>query len=432
MKNIFGILGIMIFSVSVQAQQRAESLKQLISQSFTYFPKFKELGEQINESEHRVLLAKSGNKPVLSAQGSYRYMDPVSVINIPTGSGTASFQIMPNNNYSTMLNASYVLWDFGAVKAAVESAKASLESSKHNLAHQQNEMAFQVSSIYYQAAYLKGAVAIEQSVIEFLEDNKKDTEARLRNGDALRYDVLSIQSSIDQENNRKIALQNSLDKQLALLEYTTGGTIDVKSADFGFQAAIPADEAQSLAYAQKRNSEFDLIRDRIKQAETQVGLFQSRAKPSVLLSAGTGYTNGYTPDIDKFRYNYNAGVTLRIPIYEGGKAREEISIAKSQLASSHYAQEALENTFLKDIRQAQIDIQSNTSSIINSRQQVIEALEAQKLAQSRYKNGIGTYLELTGASTNVQRAELANLQYEFQLCIAHLSLARLTGLRYWE
>jgi outer membrane protein len=431
MKKIFSVLSILIITLSAKAQDGTGDLKELINLSFSYFPKFKELGEAVNAGEQRILLAKSNGLPTLSAQGSYRYMHPVSEISIPTGNDMISFQITPNNNYSTMLNASYTLWDFGATKAAVDAAKYGLESAKHNLDYSHSEMAFQVANIYYQIAYLKNAISIEDSVIRFLEDNKKDTEVKLRNGDALRYDVLSIQSSIDQENNRKIALKNSLDKQLALLEYSTGEQVTIKSSTFDFPVVNHNNAENALETAKKNNSEFDLIADRVKLAEAQVRLNQSKAKPSLGLSAGTGYTNGYTPDIDKFKYNYNAGVTLRIPIYEGGKSKAEINIAKSSLEESKYAKVSLENTFLKDIRQILVDIQSNSSSLINSRQQAQQAMEAQKLAQSRFKNGIGTYLELTNASTNVQRAELTNLQYEYQLCIAQLSLARLTGVKYW-
>ncbi|OXA77415.1 Outer membrane protein TolC [Flavobacterium aquidurense] len=432
MKKIFSILIILIITTSASAQENTGDLKQLINASFGYFPKFKELQETVNTGEHRVKLAKSGGLPTLNAQGSYSYSYPVSEISAVSGDQVSAFKIMPNNKYSTMLNASYTLWDFGAVKASVDMKKSELESAKHNLDFYRSEVAFQVADIYYQVVYLKKAISIENSVIQFLEENKKDTEIKLKNGDALRYDVLSIQSSVDQENNNKIALKNALDKQIALLEYTTGKKIETNSSNFEFPAVTQSTAEQALESAKKNNSEFDLIRDQVKQAEAQVKLSHSKSKPSIILNAATGYTNGYTPDIDDFRYNYNAGVTLKIPIYEGGKYKEEINIAKSTLQESKYAEETLENTFLKDIREILIDIESSSSSIINSKKQAEQALEAQKLAQSRYKNGIGTYLELTNASTNVQRAELTTLQYEHQLCVGQYNLARITGLNYWQ
>lgn len=431
MKKLFILISFLTLSAALHAQENTADLKTLISQSFSYFPRFKELGQAIDVEQQRIELAKAAGLPSVQATGSYRYMNPVSQINIPAGDQVLNFQIMPNHNYNTSIDASYTLWDFGVVKAGVDRARAGLAYAKDNLEFNQNQMAFQVGNIFYQIAYLKDAIAIQDSVINFLEDNKKDTEIKFKNGDALKYDVLSIQSSIDQEGNRKIDLQNMLNKQYALMEYTTGMKVSANSSSFIFPVENQYDLNEAVAEAQNNNPEFRLIKDRIKQAEAELKVSQTNGKPSLVVSGGTGYKNGFTPNIDQFRYNYSAGVTLNIPIYQGGRAKKQVRLSQSQLTQSKYSEESLGNTYRKDISQAMIDITSNKSSLVNAARQVAEAKEAQKLAHSRYKNGIGTNLELTNASTNVQRAELTNLQYKYQLCVAQLTIAKLTGLKYW-
>ncbi|RAJ27283.1 TolC family protein [Pedobacter cryoconitis] len=431
MKKLFLIISLISLSLALHAQENTGDLKTLINQSFSYFPQFKELGQAIDVEQQRITLAKSAGLPSVQATGSYRYTSPVSQISIPAGGNVLDFSIMPKNNYNTSLDGSYMLWDFGVVKAGVDRAKAGLEYAKDNLEFNRNQVAFQVGNIYYQITYLKNAISIQDSVINFLEVNKKDTEIKFKNGDALKYDVLSIQSSIDQEGNRKIELQNNLNKQYALMEYATGTSIKANSSDFVFPAANNYDLNEALAEAQNNHPEFRLIKDRIQQAEAELKVSQTNGKPSLIMSGGTGYKNGFTPDLDKFRYNYSAGVTLNIPIYQGGRARKQVRLSQSQLLQTKYSEESLSNTYRKDIQQAMIDITSNTSSLINSARQVTEAKEAQKLAHSRYRNGIGTNLELTNASTNVQKAELTNLQYKYQLCVAQLTIAKLTGFKYW-
>jgi outer membrane protein len=431
MKRIFSLIFILSISYNLYSQDNSGELKTLINQSFSYFPQFRELGQAVNVEEDRIELAKANGLPSVGVLGSYRYADPVSEINFPAGDQMVEFQIMPKNNYSTMVNASYTIWDFGVVKAGVDRAKAGLQYAKDNIAYNQNQMAFQVGNIYYQIAYLKRAIAIQDSVIDFLVVNRKDTEIKLKNGDAIKYDVLSIQSNIDQENNRKIDLHNALNKQFALLTYTTGSKPVNHTADFAFPVLTDNDLPDALESARNNNPEFKLIKDRIQQAEAELQQSKTGGKPSLSLNAGTGFANGYTPDIDKFRYNYTAGVMLSIPIYQGGRAKKQVRLSQSQLSQSKLAEESLNNTYKKDIEQALIDISSNKSSLLNAAEQIKEAQEAQKLAMSRYKNGIGTNLELTNASTNVQRALLTNLKYEYQLCIAQLTLAKLSGLKYW-
>ena len=60
-----------------------------------------------------------------------------------------------------------------------------------------------------------------------------DVQAKLNNGDALKIDILNIQANIDNEENRKMDLQNTLQKQLNLLSYTTGNAV-AKGVSFDF------------------------------------------------------------------------------------------------------------------------------------------------------------------------------------------------------
>jgi outer membrane protein len=430
-KRIFSIIILLWSSQMAYSQAVNGDLKTLINQSFSYFPQFKELDQALDVAGKQIDLAKSAGLPSIEADGNYRYTNPVSEINIANGDQSLHFQIMPNNSYSTMLNARYTLLDFGTVKANVARAKVALQYANTNIAYNQSQMAFQVASLYYQIAYIKKAIAIQDSVIAFLAANKKDTEIKLKNGDAIKYDVLSIQSGIDLENNHKIDLQNSLDKQYALMEYTTGMKWTSSPADFNFPLVSQGNPDQTLESAQEKNPEFLLLKNRIDMAEADLKQSKTGGRPSLSLLAGTGYANGYTPEIDKARYTYNAGVTLSIPIYQGGRAKKQVSLSQSQLQQTKLSEESLNNTYKKDIEQTLIDIKSNASSLLNSAAQIKEAKEAQKLAQSRFRNGIGTNLELTNASTNVQRALLRNLQYEYQLCQAELTLAKLSGVKYW-
>lgn len=433
MKRFIFILFIGFSAGQLHAQHVPSDLKTLINQSFSYFPAFKELDQAVAVENQRIDFAKAAGLPSVAATGSYNYQHPVSVVSIPTGGDQVTkLSIMPNSNYKTLVNGSYTLWDFGTVKTGVERAKASLQYARDNALYNKNQMAFQVANIYYQIAYLKSSIAIQDSVINFLQFNKRDTEVKLKNGDALKYDVLSIQSSIDQENNRKIDLQNNLNKQYNLMQYATGVQVSKEGTDFNFPAISESTDATSILESAKTgNAEYLLLKDKITMAQAELKMSQIQGKPSLVLNAGTGFANGYVPDINKFRYTYQAGITLNIPIYQGGRIKKQVSLSQGQLLQSRLAQQSLDNTFSRDIAQALTDVESNKSSLVNANQQIMEAKETQKFAQSRFRNGTGTNLELTNASTNVQRAELTRLQYQYQLCVASLELARLEGLVYW-
>jgi outer membrane protein len=91
----------------------------------------------------------------------------------------------------------------------------------------------------------------------------------------------------------------------------------------------------------------------------------------------------------------------------------------------------MKNDFHRDINQSLTDIQSNLDRIKNTEGQIEQNRVALEITASRFKNGVATNLDLTNASTNLQKAALTRLQYEYQLCLAKLQLANLAGVRYW-
>jgi outer membrane protein TolC len=286
-----------------------------------------------------------------------------------------------------------------------------------------------VATIYYSIVYLKKAIAIQDSVLASLDDNRKIVESQLRNGTALKIDQLNIQASIDNEENRKVDLNNSLQKQLNLLEYTTGlKQANGKAFDFDINLT---DAGSALAAAQLNNVDFILAKDRIKQSESDLAITKLTDKPTIGLKAAAGVKNGYVPAVVDPRFNYMAGVSFSVPIYNGGKNKQQQKLQQTIIKQNEMAQETLSSTYKKDIAQALTDIATNLERIKNTQGQTEQAQNAQQLATNRLRGGTGTNLEITNASANVQRAALTRLQYEYQLCLAKLELTRLMGYQYW-
>jgi len=408
-----------------------DELKVLISQSFTYFPKVKEVENTVVTAQQKILLTEIAKAPNVNYEASYTFVEPKIVIPFPLGPGGSlvNFQFAPVHNVATDVNANYALFDFGRIKANVTRSKDDLKYAQHNVEFVKNQLASQVSNIYYNIVYLKEAIAIQDSVLQFLEDNRIITENKLKNGDALKIDLLNILSSYDAEENRKVDLQNNLDKQLNLLEYTTGIRKNAGKA-FDFDVTL-ADADAAFSTAQANNVDFLLAKDKIKQSASDLGIAKLGNKPSVDLRAAGGFKNGYIPDVNEIKFNYYAGISFSVPIYNGGKTKQQVKLQENLIRQNELNVESLNSNYKKDINQALTDIKSNYERIRNTKGQIEQAKVAQELAATRFKNGVGTNLELTNASTNVQRAALTKLQYEYQLCIAKLELARLMGYQYW-
>jgi len=425
MKQIFIALFLILVVTSSQAQVTANSeLKSFINQSFSYFPRIKEVENTVSTAKQKLVIT-SIHSPIVDASVAYRFVEPK--IQIPLVG--QEFQFAPIHNVDGHGDVNYLLFDFGRLKADIEKSKTEIQYAEHNVTYAKYQLAAQVSTIYYNIVYLQHAISIQDSVLRFLNENEAFIQNKYNNGDALKIDILSIKTQIDAEQNRKVDLQNSLIKQQNLLAYTTGLK---QTSGNAFDFDIPLKEIETAVVdAQANNPDFLLAKDKIKEAQNDLAISKLGAKPSVVVGAEAGVKNGYVPAVNEMKFNYNAGVALKIPIYEGNRTKKQVALSESMVKQNELAIETLNSNYRKDIEQALTDLSSNLERIKNTQGQIEEAQYANALAENRFKNGVGTNLELTNASTNLQRAQLTKLQYQYQLCLAKVELARLLGYKYW-
>ena len=397
-------------------------LKNLLNQSLLYFPKVKEVQQTVQLAEDKLTLVTLNKYPDITADASYAYVQP----KIEVAFGDKIFQFSPEHNVSAALNGSYTLFDFGRLQSNIQKAKLELQTSKHVAEQIKHSLFFQISQLYYQIVYAKKAIEIQNQVVQLLTENKNVIEAQLKNGNAIQLDLLTIQSKIDNELNRTIDLETNIQKLLNLLKYATGvatiseGQLSIALKIYTFEEAIQQ--------ATLHNPSIAIARDKVGVSKAEVAITKLIEKPVVGMKASIGSRNGYLPQIQDPRFNYNAGIGFSVPLFNGGKTKQQIKIQERNLALNETNVLVQLHDFEKDIQAALIDIKSNESRIKNADTQIAQAALAQKLSVSKLKNGTTTPIEITSTNADYQRALLNQLQYQYQLCSAQLELIKLMGI----
>jgi outer membrane protein TolC len=418
------VLSIVLFftSIGVNAQEKVNNeLKSLLQKSLTYFPKVKEVELSVQLAEDKLKLVELNRYPDVTLDASYAYVQPK--IEVPFGDKT--FQFAPEHNVSGAFNGTYALFDFGRLKASIDKSKLELQSAHHVAAQLQNSLFTQISQLYFQIVFAKKAIRIQDEVLDLLNENKLIIESQVKNGTALQLDLLTIQSKIDNEVNRKIDLETNLKKLLNLLHYATGEN-DVKETILILSIKnYTFDEAMQFAIS--NNPTLAIARDRFNIAKSDVAISKLNEKPFVGLKASVGSRNGYLPAINDPRFNYNAGIGFSVPLFNGGKTKQLIKVQERGMALSENNVSVLIHDTEKDIEAALIDIASSQNRLKNSVSQIEQAALAQKLSVAKLKNGTATPLEITATNADYQKALLSQLQYQYQLCNAQIELLKAMG-----
>ena len=156
MKKLKLTLVAFIFLQFAYAQEVDGDLKALIQKSFAYFPRLKELEQQVEISSLREDVTRSGYRPTLTGNATYSYLNPVSIIQIPTGPGTFNeIQTQPYGNQNVNVGVTQVIYDFGRIKKSVEKSKYDVLIAQDNLELNKVTLAAQISATYFNIIYLE-------------------------------------------------------------------------------------------------------------------------------------------------------------------------------------------------------------------------------------------------------------------------------------
>ncbi|GAB3267901.1 TolC family protein [Larkinella harenae] len=425
----FLFISIVLTTTVARAQSIPDDLRGLINQANTNFPRLKEQQQQLRAGEVQVDIARSAYQPNITGNGTYQYVTPVAKATLPVNGNETTIQFQPNHNINANIGLGQTLYDFGRTDASIRQAADNVQILKRALELTQQNLGYQVAAAYYGIGFLQKSLIVQDSVISVAQRNIQIFANRLQNGEALQYDLLTQQVRLKTAQNRKIDLQNNLERQRALLTYLTGNpnpAISPAAAQFG-ATGQPFTLEGSLQTAQSTNKEIQLAQDRVRAAQTDILASSRSGRPNLSFSGSAGYRNGYLPDIGTLKFNIAAGVNLTVPIYSGKRYSLQNQAARLNLDASRYAVENANAQLQQNLEQLNADIRSNQLRLQNLETQVLQARKALEIAQVRLQSGVITPVELQSAETGVEEAELARLNYQYQLVLNQLEYKRLVG-----
>lgn len=405
------------------AQTAPGELKTLVQQSFSHFTQIKAMETQQRIAADQTTLAKTSRLPEVSGTATYNHVYPVPKVQLPGSDFT--FQPVPSENINAGIEARQLLLDFGKSGSQIKQSQAQAGLLGVQTAEAREELAYQVASVYLNIAFLQDNIAVQDANIHLLEETETMVENKLKHGDAIDLDLINTRVKLESYRNKKVDFTNSLQKQLAALEYLTGEQLkDSVHSDFAW--AIPPAEDFDHNAAMRTSLEKE------KVAETGIDIAKAQYKPSLFLNAGTGFKNGYLPEITTPKFNYYAGVSLSVPIYNGKKLRTQEHIAATEAEIAKLHTQDLKESLKKEAAQQNADLSAGRERLQTAEVLLQQANRALTLAQSRYRNGVITYLDLQNAQTSLLEAQLSKIQYQYQLSLAGLELMHLSGQEFWK
>lgn len=252
-------------------------------------------------------------------------------------------------------------------------------------------------------------------------------------GAASEYDVL--RTSVAVKNIEPELLQAEISIKQAKLQM---------AILMGMDAAIPFEPSNSLAaYEQTmyedvlninksidQNTDLKMLDIQTQTLKNALEIQQMAWYPTVALTANYNWTSMSDGNMFKnFRWSpySTVGVSLSLPIFQGGQRYYKIKQAQLQVDEMKFQRENLERSINMQVEVAIDNINKNVKQIASSAENVKQADKAHEIIEKSFKIGAASYLDLRDSELALTRSQLAYYQSIYNYLVANNNLELLLG-----
>lgn len=346
--------------------------------------------------------------------------------------GDAGFKMGLDNMYSLGFQASVPviapqLW--ASLKLSDQQIARTVEQARAS----RLDMVNQVKNAYYALQLANDSREVVQQSYDMAELTHDTYVKRHSLGDASEYDVL--RASVAMKNIEPQILQCEIAVKRAHLQLAILMGIE---ADIPFDIAGSLSEYESTMYEQVMNLQPDLTgntslaMNAIETRTLERSLSVEKASWWPTLSLAGNYSWNSSSNGSPFRNfrwtSYSmVGVSLSIPIFQGGQRYNRIKQARIQLDEMAYTRENLTRNLNSQAVLAIDNIKLNVKQIASSKESVGEASRAHDIQNRSFDIGAASYLDLRDSQLSLTQARLSYCQAIYNYLIAASDLELLLG-----
>jgi outer membrane protein len=346
--------------------------------------------------------------------------------NIPIPGFSIPSIVGPFDVFDARASAQQSVLNFSTVRK-YQASKATLAATKFDNDATRSQVSDEVARAYLACLRTDSDRDTARANVELSEALLEQARRVQTAGTGTGIEVTRAEVQLANDRQRLIRAENDRTRAALQLLKSMGLHLD-SSIEFTdklvYKPIDPASSETLLEQARKARFELKTQQQREEAARLSNSAVKSERLPSIGASADYGAIG---TDVVSSRATYTLGVSLRVPVFDGGNRA-----ARREESFSQYKQEQIRT---KDVGQ-QIELQVRTAleSLRSAAAEVDASREGLSLAENelaqarrRYDAGVATSVEVTDAQTRLQRARDNQVIALYDYNVARLDLATATG-----
>jgi outer membrane protein len=381
------------------------------------------------KADAQIAEARSGAFPQLNVSGVYTrniknavmFVPPNSIIN-PTDK-TMTIEFGSANAYaaSATLNQPLFNWRVGV---AMEIANTYSNYAQRAFEATQENVALQTKRAFYTVLLARELVRANREGLDVVRANLENVRMQHKNGTAAEFDLLRAEVQVANTEPLSIAAENSL--QLAknnlknVLALPLDQEIDVQG-DLTYQPVQPELLDQRRREAIATNSGIAQLALQESLLEKNISVERAAHYPTLDLTGSYMWQSQDNTFMFKnylWANSFNVGLKLSFPLFDGFRASARTEQATVDYQKIVTTRRKAEEGLHLQIQSLELRMSEAKKRIDGQVKSLSQAQKAVQIAQTRFKSGVGTQLELMDTQVAMTRTQTNYAQAIYDFLIA--------------
>lgn len=381
--------------------------------------------ETINESQGRYLEERAAALPNLRAEATavHSYDESLKIYE--------SFGIgidTTGSEYAATVTLTQALFTWGQIGAAIRAAKFDKASAEDALRQARQLAMRETATVFYDLLLSIELEKVARDNVDQKERHLKEAERRNQMEVATDYDVLAARVALSNARPSLTQARNTIRLARARLRYFTGVKEDFEVNGSLLSDMKPAEPLRDvLARATANRPEVAYYENRVHVFQELVTVAKGGNKPRLDLKAHAGWVTDEEFSADYPGKRWDAGVYLSVPIFDGFQTKGKVIQAKSRLATTELEMKKLLDDIALDARDSINRVREAIQITEGLKDSVTQAERLLAMAETGFKHGVKTKLEVDDAESNVLAARTNLLKAQRDYLVARTKLSWIMG-----
>lgn len=455
MKNIFlTMLALVSVALSGYAQQTESkatppysfSLQDCINYAYTHQDSVLNAGLDVKSADYKIKETKGTGLPQIN--GSVTFQDytrtPVQVgpdfskalQGQPTDPNArlTAFPVGPVQFTNTFgLQATQLLFS-GTFLVGLQAAKTYKELYVRSLTRSKIQTSVNVTKAYYQVLVSNEQIKLLDANINQLKQQFDQTTQQNKQGFVEKIDVDRLAVQYNNLTTNRENVVRSLVLNYEVLKFQMGMPIQQEIAltdkleDINLDQQVAQNNIDTAFYHNR--VEFNLLETNLRLNQLDVKSKKAAYLPT--LSANAGFATVFQENQTKYLYQHNypnnyVGLSLNIPIYNGGQRTNQLKQSEIGVQKSLNDLQNVKNALSLEASSASITFTNSLQSLNSQKRSRELAAEVLRVSKIKYQQGVGSSIEVTQAQTDYQNADNQYIQALYNALISKVDLDKAYG-----